>query len=175
MHSKKLVAFAASLAVAVPASAAQATHDSGKLGAPGQVCKPLLKARQAQVKAFRNQDPKPTNAQVREFRQQQQQAYKGCVKAAADARSHEDSGTNGVSTQQDGDRSATAPGQVCKPLLRARQAQMRQFRSQDPKPPRAAVKAFRKQQQVAYKGCIKAAADARSDEDDGGSTGGTQA
>ena len=164
MHSsKKLVALAASVAVMAPVGAAEATHESGKQGAPGQVCKPLLKARKAQIQAFKNQDPTPSNEAVRQFRKQQQEAYKGCIKTAAAARSHEDTGTEGVTTQQEGDGKANAPGQVCKPLLRARQAQLKAFRSQDPKPTRQAVKAFRKQQQVAYKGCIKGAAEAKGD------------
>jgi hypothetical protein len=84
---KKIAAVAAAAAVMAPIGIAQATHESGKAGAPGQMCKPLLQAKTAQVKAFRNATPKPTSEQVRAFRKTQQAAYKACIKGAAEARS----------------------------------------------------------------------------------------
>ena len=88
--SKKFAAIAASLAVMAPVGIAQATHESGQAGAPGQICKPLLKAQKEQMRAFRNQTPTPSNAEVKAFRKAQKAAYKGCIQGAADARSHEE-------------------------------------------------------------------------------------
>ena len=82
---KKAAAVVASLAAMAPIGVAQATHESGKAGAPGQVCKPLLEARKAQVKAAR--EAGATNAQIKQLRKTQQAAYKGCIKSAAEARS----------------------------------------------------------------------------------------
>ena len=82
---KKMAAVAAATAALVaPIGVAQATHESGKAGAPGQVCKPLLEQRKAQIAAAR--EAGSTNAAIKELRKTQQAAYKGCVKAAATAR-----------------------------------------------------------------------------------------
>ena len=175
LKTKKLAALAASLAVLVPVGAAQATHDSGKEGAPGQVCKPLHPNKGAQKQAladFKATEPAPSREQVKEFRATQRAAYKGCIKGAADARSHEEE--NGETTtqeqeqqeQQSGENNSEgAPGQFCKELQRARRAQRREFNSQRPRPDKAERKAFRQTQDAGYKGCIEAAAEARSDND----------
>ncbi len=87
---KKLAAVTAALAVAVPVGMAQATHESGKAGAPGQVCKtvhPNSSDAMAALKAFKEATPAPTDAQVRAFRKTQRAAYKGCIQGAAKARS----------------------------------------------------------------------------------------
>lgn len=169
---KKLAAVAASLAVMAPVAAAQATHTTGKEGAPGQVCKPLHPNKGAQKEAlreFKDAEPAPTRQAVKEFRKTQREAYKGCIRGAADARSHDDSEENGESTTQENGQSGQnssegAPGQFCKELQRARRDQRREFNSQRPRPSKAERKAFRQTQNEAYKGCIKAAADARSDD-----------
>jgi hypothetical protein len=170
MHmSKKLVTIAASVAVMVPVGVAQATHDSGKLGAPGQVCKPSHPKADAQkqaLAAFKAGEPAPSKEQVREFRADQREVYKGCIKGAADARSHEESEGETQTQQENGENNSEgAPGQQCKELQRARRDQRRAFNRQDPKPTKAERKAFRQTQNAAYKGCIKAAAEARSDND----------
>ncbi len=85
--NRKVAAVTAAVAIMVPAGVAQATHETGKAGAPGQVCKPLQKAKTAQVKTFRNSTPKPPKAAVTAFKKTQQAAYKACIKGAADARS----------------------------------------------------------------------------------------
>ena len=173
LKTKKLAVLAASLAVLVPVGAAQATHDSGKLGAPGQVCKPAHPQAPAQkeaLQAFKNSEPAPSREQVREFRADQREVYKGCIKGAADARSHDD-GENGETTtqeeqQENGENNSEgAPGQQCKELQRARRDQRREFNRQRPRPDKAERKAFRQTQNAAYKGCIEAAAEARSDND----------
>jgi hypothetical protein len=82
---KKAVALTAAVAVMAPVGISQATHESGRAGAPGQVCKPLLQARQAQIKQARESGA--TRAQIKQLRKTQQAAYKGCVRAAAKARS----------------------------------------------------------------------------------------
>lgn len=172
MHtSKKLAAVAASLAVMVPVGVAQATHDSGKLGAPGQVCKPAHPKADAQkqaLAAFKAQEPAPSNEQVREFRATQREVYKGCIKGAADARSHEESETTPEQEQQlqeEQNNSDDAPGQQCKELQRARRDQRRAFNKQRPRPSKAERQAFRQTQSEAYKGCIKAAAEARGEDE----------
>ncbi len=166
---KKLAAVAASLAVMAPVGIAQATHDTGKLGAPGQVCKPAHPNADAQKQAlaeFKGSDPAPTKQQVREFRAEQREVYKGCIKGAADARSHEDSETEGETlTQEERQNSSEGPGQACKELQRARRDQRRAFNRQDPKPTKAERRAFRQTQNEAYKGCIRAAAEARGDDE----------
>jgi len=87
MHmNRKVAAVTAAVAVMAPVGVAQATHETGKAGAPGQVCKPLLKAKSDQVKTFRNSTPKPSKAAVKAFRKTQQAAYKACIKGAAAAR-----------------------------------------------------------------------------------------
>ena len=87
--NRKVAAVTAAVAVMAPVGVAQATHETGKAGAPGQICKPLHQKAKAQVKAFRNTTPKPTNAAIKAFRKEQQAGYKGCIKAAADARSQD--------------------------------------------------------------------------------------
>jgi hypothetical protein len=84
--STKLAALIAGVALMVPVGIAQATHESGKQGAPGQICKPLKQTQKSQLRAFRNQTPEPSNADVKAFRQTQHAAYKGCIKGAAEAR-----------------------------------------------------------------------------------------
>jgi hypothetical protein len=84
--STKLTATAAAIAVMVPVGIAQATHETGKEGAPGQVCKPLKQAQKTQLREFRDQTPAPSNADVKAFRKTQHAAYKGCIKGAAEAR-----------------------------------------------------------------------------------------
>lgn len=87
--NKKVAAVTAAVAVMAPVGVAQATHETGKAGAPGQVCKPLHTASKATIKTFRNSTPKPDKAAVKAFRKTQQAAYKGCIKAAAGARSQD--------------------------------------------------------------------------------------
>ena len=82
---KRTAAFTVAIALAAPVGIAQATHESGKAGAPGQVCKPLLEQRNAQVKAARQAGA--TKVEIKQLRKTQQAAYKGCVRAAAKARS----------------------------------------------------------------------------------------
>jgi hypothetical protein len=82
---KKAAALTAAVAVMAPVGIAQATHESGKAGAPGQVCKPLLEARKAQIKAAR--EAGMDRAAIKGLRKTQQAAYKSCIKGAAEARS----------------------------------------------------------------------------------------
>ena len=70
----------------VPVGIAQATHETGKAGAPGQICKPLKQSQKSQLKAFR--EAEHTNAEVKAFRTTQHAAYKGCIKGAAEARTY---------------------------------------------------------------------------------------
>jgi hypothetical protein len=85
----KLAAITAAVAMAVPVGIAQATHDEGREGAPGQVCKELLRTNKSALKAFRNQDPKPSNAAIKAMRKSQHAAYKECIKEAAEARTED--------------------------------------------------------------------------------------
>jgi hypothetical protein len=87
--SRKLAVIIGVLALMVPVGIAEATHETGKLGAPGQVCKPLKQAQKAQLKAFREATPAPSNAQVKAFRATLHAAYKGCIKGAAEARTED--------------------------------------------------------------------------------------
>ena len=82
---KKAAAGVAAVAVTAPIGIAQATHESGRAGAPGQVCEPLREARKAQVQAAREAGAK--GAELKQLRKTQQAAYKGCIRAAAKARS----------------------------------------------------------------------------------------
>ncbi len=84
--SIRLVAIIAAIAVMVPVGIAQATHETGKAGAPGQICKPLKQMQKSQLREFRNQEPAPSKADVKAFRKTQLAAYKGCIKGAAEAR-----------------------------------------------------------------------------------------
>ena len=84
--STRLAAIIAAVAVTIPVGIAQATHETGKEGAPGQICKPLKQSQKTQLKDFRNQTPKPSNADIKAFRQTLHAAYKGCIKGAAAAR-----------------------------------------------------------------------------------------
>lgn len=81
---RKAAALTAAVAVMAPVGMAQATHESGKAGAPGQVCKPLLEARKAQIAAAREAGAE--KAAIKALRKTQQAAYKGCIKGAADQR-----------------------------------------------------------------------------------------
>jgi hypothetical protein len=82
----KVAAVVAAVAMTVPVGIAQATHETGKAGAPGQVCKELLRTNKSALKAFRNQNPKPSNAAIKAMRTTQHTAYKECIKEAAEAR-----------------------------------------------------------------------------------------
>lgn len=87
---KKVAAIAAAAAVMAPMGIAQATHETGKAGAPGQVCKtvhPNSATAKAALAAFKQSQPTPSKADVRAFRKTQRAAYKGCIKGAAQARS----------------------------------------------------------------------------------------
>ena len=86
MLSKKIVALVAAGALAVPAIA-QATHDSGKAGAPGQVCKSIRAEKKKAVQQAREDGKK--GKEIAALRKTYNAAYKGCVKGAAKARSHE--------------------------------------------------------------------------------------
>jgi len=86
MVSKKLAALVAAGAVAVP-GVAYATHDSGKAGAPGVVCKSVRTDRAAAVKQARSEGKK--GKEIAALVKVYNAAYKGCVRAAADARSHD--------------------------------------------------------------------------------------
>lgn len=83
MVSRKIVALAVAGALCVPAIA-QATHESGKAGSPGQVCKSVRTAKKDAVRQARadGQSGKEIAALVKTFNA----AYKGCVRAAARAR-----------------------------------------------------------------------------------------
>ena len=70
---KKIAALTAATALMAPVGVAQATHDTGKAGAPGQKCKTELQAKKS--------------AEGKAARKAAQQAYKACIKAAATARS----------------------------------------------------------------------------------------
>lgn len=85
MGTKKTAALVALAALAAPIGVAQATHESGRAGAPGQICKPLLEQRSEQISAARKAGA--TRVQIKEMRKTQQAAFKGCVQAAAKARS----------------------------------------------------------------------------------------
>ena len=84
MVSRKIVALLAGAALAVPAIA-QATHDSGKAGAPGQVCKSIRTEKKEAVRQAREEGKKGKEiaALVKTFNA----GYRGCVRAAARARS----------------------------------------------------------------------------------------
>ena len=101
--SSRLSAFAV-LAVVAPAVAvaAPALNTSGKAGAPGQVCKPLM------VEGKKTDD--------------QRAAFKNCIQDAVAKRKAENAAKAGAEDEADeSGTSATsgkagAPGQVCKPL-----------------------------------------------------------
>ena len=154
--SKKTTAIVTALAVGAVPGVAEATHTSGKAGAPGQVCKPVREARQAALRGVRGQERKALDAMLRA-------GYKGCIQAAARARSadRQPTPTPPVATADPpASGRAGAPGQVCKPLLRARQLALRQARRDGMN--REARKALSKTFKEGYKGCIQAAAKARS-------------
>ncbi len=161
MVSKKAAVAVACGALAVP-GVAQATHTTGKMGAPGQVCKPLKQEQKTLLKAFRAKDPAPSKQEVRTFRELQRAAYKGCIKQAAKARSEDKQGETETPTVQKVS-SKGAPGQVCKKLRVVRKAQLKEFKSQTPAPTKQAVREFKQTQRAAYKGCILEAAKARSE------------
>jgi hypothetical protein len=83
--SKKIVALITAGALAVPAIA-QATHESGKAGAPGQVCKSIRTAKKDAVQQARadGKRGKDIAALVKTFNA----GYKACVTGAAKARSN---------------------------------------------------------------------------------------
>ena len=85
----KLAAITAAIAVTVPVGMAQATHDEGKAGAPGQVCKEIRQNNKSALRAFRDQNPKPSNEAIKAMRMTQHQEYKDCIKAAAEARTED--------------------------------------------------------------------------------------
>lgn len=76
--SKKVAVLSAAAALAVP-GVAQASHESGKAGAPGQVCKPLKVAKKLAVKGKKG---KERAALTKTFNA----AYKGCIQEAVKAR-----------------------------------------------------------------------------------------
>jgi len=157
MISKRALVVAVCGAVAVP-GVAQATHTTGKAGAPGQVCKALKTEQKSVLAAFRATDPAPTEAAVKAFRKVQQAAYKGCIKGAAKARSdHGDQQSQSNSNVN----STGAPGRVCKPLKASQKTAAEDFKSSTPTPSDEMVRAFKKTQHAAYKSCIQAAAKAR--------------
>ena len=158
---KKAALIVACGAVAAP-GVAEATHHTGKLGAPGQVCKPLKQEQKAQLKDFKSTDPAPSKEAIRTFRKMQHAAYKGCIQEAAKARSEDKGQQEQAQTEAKGN-SKGAPGQVCKPLKREQKEQLEAFLAQDPKPSKELVREFRRTQRAAYKGCILAAAKARSE------------
>src|SRR3954447_3847368 len=161
MVSKKAAVAVACGALAVP-GIAQATHHTGTLGAPGQVCKPLHKQQASDLQQFKSQDPAPTTEQVRTFRAMQHGAYKGCIQQAAKARSEDkQQGQQNQNNRTLNVNSKGAPGQVCKSLREARKAQLEAFRNQNPKPSKELVREFKRTQRAAYKGCILGAAKAR--------------
>jgi hypothetical protein len=85
----KLAAITGALAMTVPVGIAQATHDEGQEGAPGQVCKELRQTNKSALRAFRDQTPKPSNAAIKAMRKSQHAAYKECIKNAAEARTED--------------------------------------------------------------------------------------
>ena len=91
--SKKVAAVATAAALMATGGVAQATHTTGKAGAPGQVCKPLKTtkaeraAQRAALKAVSGQARKALRQVVRAERKADQQAFKNCVRAMAKARS----------------------------------------------------------------------------------------
>jgi hypothetical protein len=85
----KLAAITAAIAVTVPVGIAQATHDEGQAGAPGQVCKELRQDNKSELRAFRSQNPRPSNAAIKAMRKSQHAEYKECIKEAAEARTED--------------------------------------------------------------------------------------
>ena len=81
----KLAAVATAIAVMAPAGVAQATHETGKAGAPGQVCAHHKQAKKSALKALRSQSPRPKAAIKADIRAHHT-AYKECVKEAAEDR-----------------------------------------------------------------------------------------
>ncbi len=161
MVFKKAALAVACGALAVP-GIAEATHHTGKLGAPGQVCKPLKQQQRSDLTEFQSQTPAPSKAQVHTFRAMQRAAYKGCIKKAAKARSEDkQQGGENQTQAQPNVNGKGAPGQVCKPLRKARKTQLAAFRAQDPKPSKQLVREYKRTQHAAYKGCIQSAAKAR--------------
>ena len=160
MISKKAAVAVACGALAVP-GVAEATHHTGKLGAPGQVCKPLHQQQASALRQFKSQNPAPTTEQVRTFRAMQHAAYKACIKQAAKARSEDKQGGQNQTLSTPNVNSKGAPGQVCRSLREARKAQLEAFKNQNPKPSKELVREFRREQRAAYKGCILGAAKAR--------------
>lgn len=154
MISKKALVVAVCGAVAVP-GVAQATHTTGKAGAPGQVCKMLKTTQKSELATFKATGA-PTEAAVNAFRKLQHAAYKGCIKGAAKARSD-----HSTQQSQSNVNSTGAPGRVCKPMRTSRKADLEAFKSSTPTPTDDQVSAFKKTQRAAYKGCIQAAAKLR--------------
>ncbi len=91
--SRKLAAVTVAVAVMASGGVAQATHTTGKAGAPGQVCKPLKltkderAAQRAELKAVSGEARKALRRQFRAERKARQEAFRNCVRAAAKARS----------------------------------------------------------------------------------------
>ncbi len=76
--SKKVAVISAAAALAVP-GVAQATHESGKAGAPGQVCKSVQVAKKAAMKGTKGKQRAALNKTFNA-------AHKACIKAAVEAR-----------------------------------------------------------------------------------------
>ena len=81
----KLAAVATAIAVVAPAGIAQATHETGQAGAPGQVCAHHKQAKKNALRALRSQAPRP-KAVIKAAIKAHNTAYKDCVKEAAEAR-----------------------------------------------------------------------------------------
>ena len=89
---KRTTAIAAAAALMASVGVAEATHKSGKAGAPGQVCKSVRVERKAALqealKAAR-EDGRVTRQerqQIKALDRTYRAAYKGCIKAAVEAR-----------------------------------------------------------------------------------------
>lgn len=87
---RKAAAVTAALALMAPAGAAQAAHNSGKAGAPGQVCKSLAKKEKKAVLKQARADRKVTKAERKTAAKAFRAAYKECIQTAAKARGHEE-------------------------------------------------------------------------------------
>jgi hypothetical protein len=81
----KLAAVTTAIAVMAPAGVAQATHEDGKAGAPGQVCAHHKQAKKNELKELRSQSPRP-KAAIKAAIKAHHTAYKQCIKEAAEAR-----------------------------------------------------------------------------------------
>ena len=81
----KLAAVATAIAVMAPVGVDQATHETGKEGAPGQRCAQHKQAKKSALKALRSQSTRP-KADIKAAIKAHHTAYKECVKEAAEDR-----------------------------------------------------------------------------------------